>query len=378
MLQKLKSLFAGEQKRFAAAPLISLHTVGRPQWTPRNYAALAKEGFAGNAIGYRCIRMIAEAASSVPLLVYDGDKELASHPLKQLLARPNPAQTGRELIENMLSFLLVAGNSYVEVSTLDGTPRELVALRPDRVQVVAGANGWPEAYEYAVEGSAIRLSAEAVLHLKLFNPLNDYYGMSPLEAASRSIDTHNSASAWNKAMLDNAARPSGALVFSSGEGQLTDEQFDRLKSRLAGDFQGAVNAGRPMVLEGGLDWKEMSFSPKDMEFIEAKNASAREVALAFGVPPMLLGIPGDNTFANYAEANRTFWRQSVVPLLGRVTEALTNFLGPTFGEGIRVGLDLDQVEALSADRDALWARVDKASFLTPAEKREAVGYGSSE
>ena len=131
-----------------------------------------------------------------------------------------------------------------------------------------------------------------------------------------------------------------------------------------------------MVLEGGLDWKEMGFSPKDMEFIEAKNASARDVALAFGVPPMLLGIPGDNTFANYAEANRTFWRQSVVPLLGRVTEALTNFLGPQFGEGLRVSYDLDQVEALSADRDALWARVDKASFLTPAEKREAVGYGT--
>ena len=123
MLQKLKSLFTSEQKRFAAAPLISLHTVGRPQWTPRNYAALAKEGFAGNAIGYRCVRMIAEAASSVPLLVNDGEKELAAQPLKQLLARPNPAQTGRELVENIVAFLLVAGNSYVEVSTLDGSPR---------------------------------------------------------------------------------------------------------------------------------------------------------------------------------------------------------------------------------------------------------------
>jgi HK97 family phage portal protein len=375
MFENLKSLFAGEQKKFAAAPLISLHTVGRPQWTPRNYAALAKEGFAGNAIGYRCVRMIAEAASSVPLLVYDGEKELASHPLKQLLARPNPAQAGRELIENILSFLLVAGNSYVEASTLEGTPRELVALRPDRVKVVAGSNGWPEAYEYAVGGNAARLPGETVLHLKLFNPLDDYYGMSPLEAASRSIDTHNSASAWNKAMLDNAARPSGALVFASSEENMTTEQFDRIKIELENKYQGAANAGRPMILEGGLDWKEMGFSPKDMEFIEAKNASAREVALAFGVPPMLLGIPGDNTFANYAEANRTFWRQSVVPLLGRVTGALTNFLGPQFGEGLRVSYDLDQVEALSADRDALWARVDKASFLTPAEKREAVGYG---
>ena len=224
--------------------------------------------------------------------------------------------------------------------------------------------------------SATRLPAETVLHIKLFNPLNDYYGLSPLEAAARSIDTHNAASAWNKSMLDNSARPSGALIYTSGDGSLTTEQHDRLKNEIATDYQGAVNAGRPMVLEGGLEWKEMGFSPRDMEFIEAKNASAREVALAFGVPPMLLGIPGDNTFANYAEANRTFWRQSVVPLLGRVTEALSNWLGPQFGEGLRVSYDLDQVEALSVDRDALWARVDKASFLTTAEKREAVGYGA--
>jgi HK97 family phage portal protein len=376
MFEKLKSLLAGEQKKFAAAPLISLHTVGRPQWTPRNYSALAKEGFAGNAIGYRCVRMIAEAAGSVPLIIYGGEAELAAHPLQQLLARPNPAQSGRELIENIVGFLLVAGNSYMEVSTLDGTPRELVALRPDRVKVVAGANGWPEEYEYAVGGAATRLPAETVLHIKLFNPLDDYFGMSPLEAAARSIDTHNAASAWNKAMLDNAARPSGALVFAASDEPLTTEQYERIKNELENKYQGATNAGRPMVLEGGLDWKEMGFSPKDMEFIETKNASAREVALAFGVPPMLLGIPGDNTLANYAEANRTFWRQSVVPLLSRVTEALTNFLGPQFGEGIRVSYDLDQVEALSVDRDALWARVDKASFLTQDEKREAVGYGA--
>ncbi len=378
MLQKLKALFAGEQKRFAAAPLISLHTVGRPQWTPHNYAALAKEVFAGNSIGYRCLRMIAEAASSVPLIIYGGEKELAAHPLKDLLARPNPAQSGRELMENMVGFLLVAGNSYIEASTLAGIPRELVALRPDRVKVVAGSRGWPEAYEYAVGGASTRLPAESVLHIRLFNPLNDYYGMSPFEAASRSIDTHNAAGAWNKAMLDNAARPSGALVFAASNDQVTTEQFDRMKRELESRYQGAANAGRAMILEGGLDWKEMGFSPKDMEFIEAKNASAREIALAFGVPPMLLGIPGDNTFANYAEANRTFWRQSVVPLLGRVTEALTNFLGPQFGEGIRVSYDLDQVEALSVDRDALWARIEKASFLTSDEKREAVGYGRSE
>jgi HK97 family phage portal protein len=374
MFKKLASLFSSEQKQFRAQPVVSLHGIGQPQWTPRNYAAMAREAYASNAVAYRCVRMIAEAASSVPLIVYEGNTELAVHPLLDLLKRPNPLQSGRDLFESIISLLMVAGNAYIEISSLDGTPREMIALRPDRVQVIAGSNGWPDYYQYSVYGSSVRLPAESVLHIRLFNPLDDYYGQSPLEAAARSIDTHNSASAWNKAMLDNAARPSGALVFAASEGHLTTEQFDRIKSELESTYQGAANAGRPMVLEGGLDWKEMGYSPKDMEFTETKNASAREIALAFGVPPMLLGIPGDNSFANYAEANRSFWRQTVVPHVGRVTEALTNFVGPQFGKDLRVTFDLDQVEALAPDRDALWKRVNDASFLTADEKRAAVGY----
>jgi HK97 family phage portal protein len=375
MLNRLRNLFAPEQKRSAAAPIISLHVAGRPVWTPRNYAALAAAGFAGNPIGYRAVRMIAEAAASIPWLAYVGETEAVGHPLLKLLARPNGGQPGREFFEMLYGFLLVSGNAYVEKVDVEGTPRELFALRPDRMKAIASDNGWAESYEYAVNGQSVRFDKGGVLHVKLFNPLNDHYGLSPLEAAQRAIDTHNAAAAWNKSMLDNSARPSGALVYAAGDGHLTADQFERLKRELESSYQGGGNAGRPMVLEGGLDWKEMGFSPKDMEFIEAKNAAAREIALAFGVPPMLLGIPGDNTFANYAEANRTFWRQTVVPLAGRMAEALTGFFAANYEEGLRLATDLDQVEAMSADREALWARVEKASFLTADEKRAAVGYG---
>jgi HK97 family phage portal protein len=299
-----------------------------------------------------------------------------------LLARPNPAQCQPELLEAWYGFLLVAGNAYLEAVTIGGAVRELHVLRPDRMTVVPGSDGWPSAYDYTVSGRTLRYHQDAdplrpILHQSFFHPLSDHYGLSPIEPAATSIDLHNAASTWNKALLDNAARPSGALVYAPGSGgHLTREQFDRLKAELEQSFQGPRNAGRPMLLEGGLDWKAMALSPKDMDFIEAKNAAAREVALAFGVPPMLLGIPGDNTFANYAEANRVFWRQAVVPMLGRVTEALGNWLGPMFGaEALRIMGDLDQVEALSADRDALWARMGAAAFLTDAEKRDAVGYG---
>jgi len=136
-------------------------------------------------------------------------------------------------------------------------------------------------------------------------------------------------------------------------GQLTPEQFARLKDELERGFAGAANAGRPMVLEGGLDWKTIALSPRDMDFIELKNGAAREIALALGVPPMLLGIPGDNTYANLAEANRAFWRQTVVPLVRRVADDLGFWLAPAFGGGLSLVPDLDRVEALAEDRAAL-------------------------
>jgi HK97 family phage portal protein len=196
-----------------------------------------------------------------------------------------------------------------------------------------------------------------------------------MEAAAVALDIHNAAGAWNKALLDNAARPSGALVFAGASATLSDAQFDRLKAELETHYQGAANAGRPLLLEGGLDWRPLSLSPKEMDFVEAKAAAAREIALAFGVPPLLLGLPGDNTHANYAEANRAFYRQTVIPLVRRTAEAIAHWLSPAFGADLRLEPDLDAVEALASERESLWRRLTAAGFLTDAEKREAVGYG---
>jgi HK97 family phage portal protein len=367
-----------EEKASRTGALVALFSQGRPRWTPRDYAALAREGYAKNPIAFRSVRMIAEAAAKIPLLLYEGAREHDEHPLLALLSRPNPRQTGADLIEQIAGYLLVSGNAYLErVSVLDEV-RELHALRPDRMKVIPGAEGWAEAYEYRAGGSQVRFAMnetpQPILHLTLFNPLDDHYGMSPLEAAQASLDVHNAASAWNKALLDNAARPSGALVYSAAGGNLSDEQFERLKSELEAHYQGAANAGRPLLLEGGLDWKGLSLSPKDMDFVEAKHIAAREIALAFGVPPMLLGIPGDNTYSNYAEANRALYRQTVLPLLTRIASALGHWLGESFASDLRLVPDLDEVPALSFEREALWKRVGEASFLTDDEKRAATGY----
>src|SRR5215210_6163711 len=384
MFDGLKHLLrAPEAKASRTARLIAIESGGRARWTPRDYAALAREGFMQNAGVYRAVKLVAENAASVMFLITEGAQVRDAHPLLDLLTRPNPRQDGPALLEAVYAHLLLAGNAYIEAVSVDGQggaqPRELHVLRPDRMRVVPGPDGWPEAYEYTVGGHALRFdqtnSPPPILHLSCFNPLDDHYGLSALEAAAVAVDTHNAAARWNKALLDNAARPSGALVFAAAEGAvLADNQFERLKRELADEYQGARNAGRPLLLEGGLDWKPMSLTPKDMDFMEAKHTAAREIALAFGVPPQLLGIPGDNTYSNYQEANRVFFRASVLPFANRIACALAHWLAPAFGH-VRIVVDADQIDALASDRAALWGRITDAPFLTLNEKRAVVGYG---
>lgn len=368
-----------EAKASRTAALVALLAQGRPRWTPRDYASLAREGFARNAVAYRAVRMVSEAVASVSFVLQEEGRDLDRHPLLDLMARPNPRQRQADLLEAVCGHLLVAGNAYLEAVAIEEVPREIHVLRPDRMKVVPGADGWAAAYDYTLDGRTLRIpqageGGEPVLHLSFFNPLDDHYGFPPLEAAAQALDLHNASGAWNKALIDNAARPSGALIYG-GTGSLTDDQFERLKGELEASFQGAANAGRPLLLEGGLDWKPLSLTPKDMDFEAARSGAAREIALALGVPPLLLGIPGDATYANYAEANRALWRQTVIPMARKIGDALCGWLAPAFGTGLTLVPDLDLVEALAQERSALWARVSAADFLTETEKRAAVGYG---
>ncbi len=383
-LRRGKADATPERKASATGPVVAWHSAGRVAWSPRDTAALTRSGFIGNPVGYRAVKMIAEAAAALPLVLQDRDRRFETHPLLALLARPNPAQGRAELLEALYAQLLLSGDAYVEAVMAapeagEALPRELHVLRSDRMRVVPGADGWPAAYEYAVGARKHRFDATGVVppvcHIRNFHPQDDHYGLAPMQAAAVAVDVHNSASRWSKSLLDNAARPSGALVWRGGDGQgpLGEDQFRRLSAEIEENYRGARNAGRPMVLEGGLDWKPMGFSPSDMEFQKTKEAAAREITLAFGVPPMLLGIPGDATYANYQEAHRAFYRLTVLPLAARVVAALSDWLALYSGAVVELKPDLDQVPALAAEREAQWTRIAGADFLSEAEKRALLG-----
>jgi HK97 family phage portal protein len=339
---------------------------------PTSYEAQVRAGYLENAIAQRAVRMVAEGVAAAPITGADAE-------LVRLVTRRS---AGQVLVETIAAQLLLHGNAFVQLlENGRGGVGELYALRPERVTVEPDANGWPVAFRYRVGAQVQRLAAEdaggrpAVVHIKAFHPLDDHYGLGCLGAAAGAIAVHNAAARWNKALLDNAARPSGALVYDPGDGGvLSRDQFDRLRAEMEAGFAGAANAGRPMLLEGGLKWQAMSLTPADMDFNGLKAQAAREIALAFGVPPMLLGLPGDNTYANYREANRALWRLAILPLAERILAELGQGLAGHFANPA-LSIDLDRVPALAEDRERLWSQVSGAEFLTREEKRAMVGVG---
>ena len=362
----------------SATGAIMVMNPGQPVWSPRDYKSFADEGYNNNVVAYQAINRIAEAIGSVRWTAWRGETELTESPFLDLIKRPNPMQSYQEYLMAKVGFLMISGNSYEERVVVGGQPRELYNLRPDRMKIVPASNGIPASYCYEFNSRKIFWDVDPltlqsdVMHTKLFNPINDWYGMAPIEAGAFAIDQHNEAMKWMQSLLQNSARPSGALVTKDGE-SLSDDNYTRLKAQIQEQYQGASNAGRPMLLEGGLSWQAMGLSPTDMGIIESKYSSARDVCLAFGVPPQLLGIPGDNTYSNYAEARLAFWEDTVMPLLDRISADWNKWLGPFFGDQ-ELRADLDKIPAIADKRMTLWDMADKSTDLTINERRELKGF----
>lgn len=374
-----------QTKVSATGPVIaSIGNPGQPIWTPRDLDKLAREAYVCNVVAYRCTNIIAEGFASVAWCLFEGKDEVDAHPLLALLTKPNPMQGGADLFYAFAASRLIAGNAYMEeVGPDSGPPSELYALNPNYMRVVPSPSGPPQGYEFGIGQRKVfypldPLTGESrIWQWKTFHPLNHYYGMSPIEAAAYSIDQHNMAGAHNMSLLQKGGRPSGMVTYNPPPGVtvgLTDEQEMKLRAQLQNEIEGAHNAGRILLGVNGLDWKEMGISPKDMDFLNTKLQSARDICAGYGVPPMLVGVQGDATYANYKEARMALWEDTILPLVDKCVDGLNNWLVPKFGTNLRLSYDDDSISALAPRRAEKWDRVAKADFLTINEKREALGY----
>ena len=373
------------------APIVYYNSLGYDSVPKISYEDLATDGYSENAIVYRCVNEIANNASRVKINLFRGDQEVDNHPLLDLLYKPSPTMSQVEYFQSVYSYLLIAGNNYMLSVGGDNTPpTELYNLRPDRIKIRTGTRAMPVAYDYMLKGQVVEsydvdqaTGSSKVKHIKLFNPLDDYYGMSPIQASSVDIDQHNLANKHNVNLLQNGARPSGAVIFNpkdetGGHVQLTDVQRNQLMNDVNQRFSGTGNAGKPMLLEGDFDWKEMGLSPKDMDFIQLKNMSAKDIALVYGVPSQLIGIPDSQTYSNFAEAKLALYNETIIPLLDRIQGDMNEWLVPMFNEqGLELRYDIDSIPAMAEQRKRVFESVTagvRDGILTRNEAREQLGY----
>jgi HK97 family phage portal protein len=406
------SWFSGAKTSEAQGVLVRLIQQSDLTFPLSTFERMTREGFERNVTVYACVMEIARAVAGVPWCLYqvrggrggkvDGRRvvkllsfagatkaaaggyrkaieraEVEEHPLLKLLERPNPMQGGGAFVEMAAAFLTLHGNSYIEhAAPKAGPPRELWILRPDRVTVKVGnaKDGYIVGYAYGdnPDGPNVQLfKPEQVLHMRMFSAGDDVYGLSPLMVAARSVDSDNEAQKWNWSLLKNSGRPASAFTY---EKFLGPEQVEQLRSEIRKSHAGAANAGRPMILHGGLDYKQLSLTPAEAEWLNSRKMSKLEICQAFGVPGELIGDTDHKTYQNYREARSAFYQETVLPFLDRFRDDLNNWLTPRFGEGLRLDYDKDQIEALQEDQTQLWQRVEQSTVLTINEKRAALGY----
>ena len=363
--------------------------VGTEEAKVYTYQQLAKEGYLKNAIVYRCVNEISKGASAVPLLLKNGDEIVEQHPLIDLLNRPNPLQSYSEFFNSLFGYVLLGGNAYIlKVGSDMGTPQELHQLRPDRMVIKGSGNPIPDRYEYVVNGRVQKTykvdqvnGYSEVKHVKLWNPLDDYYGLSPMSAAAVEVDQFNMSSKHNVNLLQNGARPSGAVIFKPQDdagfaANLSESQRQQLLTDLNNRFSGAGNAGRPMLLEGDFDWKEMGLTPKDMDFHRLKNMAATDIALCFGVPSQLVGVPDAQTYANVSEARLALYEETIIPHLRKIQSDLNEWLVPLYDDRLKLEFDIDSIPALSERKRKTYENVTSAvreGIMTRNEAREQIG-----
>ena len=393
ILDNIRNIFKTtdkDQKDKKEAPVVYYNSLGTDVTYKIRYDQLAEEGYQENAIVYRCVNEISNSASRVEINLFRGDQELDEHPLLDLLYNPSPMCSQVEFFQAVYAYLQISGNSYIlGVGGDRQPPTELYNLRPDRVKVKAGKRATPIAYDYIIGGQTVEsyevdqaTGNSRIKHIKLFNPLDDFYGMSPIQSASIDIDQHNLANKHNVNLLQNGARPSGAVVFkpkdeTGAQIQLSDVQRSQLVNDINQRFGGTGNAGKPMLLEGDFDWKEMGLSPKDMDFTSLKHMSAKDIALVYGVPSQLIGIPDSQTYSNFSEAKLALYNETIIPLLDRVQADLNEWLTPQFGSDLELRYNIDSIPAMAEQRRRVFESVTAGvqnGILTRNEAREQLGY----
>ncbi len=351
MFEKIKNIL---KKDYPVAQVLSPYLQNKPVWSDWNTEKAVKEGFKASTWVYACVWKRMKAIASIPwkveILKKDTWEEDPSHPLKMLLDKPNSAMSLQDLIERLIAHLDLGGNGiwYKIFARKNGLeiPVELWPLPPDGIKPVPSSENFISRYEYSYQGVRKNFEPKEILHIMYIDPSNVYWGMSPLMAGAKAVDTDVDAANWNKVALQNRAIADGVFAF---KGNLTKEQYERAKQLIKEQHQGYDNARAPWVLGNDATWQQMSLSPAEMDFINSRKMTAMEICGIYQVPPPMIGLTENTPYANMKEARKIFWLDTIIPVLEDLKSAFNLGLASDFGEGVRINYDLSNVDALRAD-----------------------------
>lgn len=324
---------------------------------------------------YICVNLIAETCSEVNADVYQEVKKgelekIPDHPLDLLLEHPNPKLkiSRYELWEFTYSCLELAGQVYwYIIKNNSGIPLQIIPLYPHRVKIIPSKEDFIGGYIYRINDEDIGLEADEVIHFKRWHPLDDFYGLSAIEAGSLAITADLYAQIFNRQFYKNSARPDGLL---KTEQRLNPAEAEEARKRWDMSFKGPLKAHKVAVLGEGLDFKTVSILPKDMEFLRQREFSRDEILSLFRVPPSLLGIY--NKFkATSEEEEENFKLHTIHPKLVMIEGKINAELLPMFGEdNKRLAFKFDPLVSKKDEEERERDEVDlKYGVLVPDEVR---------
>lgn len=336
-----------------------------------DYTSQLIKGYSSNPYVARCVDIRAQAVSSlVPLVVdADGNEIDGDHPLKAVIQHPNPDQSWREFVQEAQTHLAINGNAYILMMTTRADGLRLYAVPPSQIAPIPQDDPFEPVRVWTLYGGKMNAEPDMIIHLHGVLGVDGIRGISPLESAGLSVIQQTEARNWNRSLMEKGAKPSLAIIFRN---KLTQEGFESFRRRYHAMHTGTSNAGTTLILDEDANVVSAGFNARDMDYANGVTVSAREIAIAFQVPPELIGDSANKTYSNAQEANREFAQHTVVPLADMMYEAVSRRLWPA-GDA-KITYDRSAIDALKGDEAALLTALTACDFLTVNEKRARMNY----
>lgn len=375
IVKEMRRQLVGERKAVTGLPLGAGTYTQRPSI---DFATLSKDGYEKNALIFDCINELASSASEAKCIVEKKNRkdEWEAWPqsrLQRLLDKPNPLMSGYEFWFHVILYKSLAGNCLWEKEpSRAGLTVGLWLMRPDYVRVKAvevpigqRTRKKIEAYEWQAGAESVWLPVDSVIHFKHPHPRDELWGFPPLAAAARQGDTDNFATDYVQSFFKNAAVPFGILktkgVIDQDERSRAEEFLNTMYGY--GGGIGDPRWHRPLILGDDASWEQMGQSMQDMDFPQLRMITETRICGVFQVPPILVGSYAGTigtTYANYQEARKSFWQETLMPIYREHADTINLQLTPEFGKDLRVRFDFSAVSALQEDKDKAWVRATSA------------------